>query len=71
MEVLTAAICNIANSGKNNVYSNAITTVVKDEVFSQVTKTYTAILDEGVHSCYLQKHPSKFQAEKYGGIRLD
>src|SRR6267142_3196992 len=63
MEVLTAAICNIANSGKNNVYSNAITTVVKDEVFSQVTKTYTAILDEGVHSCYLQKHPSKFQAE--------
>jgi len=35
MEVLTIAICDIANSGKNNVYLNAITTVVKDEAFSQ------------------------------------
>ena len=86
MEVLTAAIRNIANSGKNNVYSNVIATVVKDEAFSQnnmddafdiftnnpqVAKTYAAIPDEGARSCYLQKHLSKFQAEKYGGIRLD
>ena len=86
MEVLTTAICNIANSGENNVYSNTIVTVVKDEAFSQndmddafdiftnnpqVTKTYAAILDEGVHSRYLQKCLSEFQAEKYGGIRLD
>jgi len=86
MEVLTAVIRDIANSGENNMYSNAIATVVKDEAFSQndmddafdiftnnprVAKTYTAIPDEGAHSHYLQKHLSEFQAEKYGGIRLD
>jgi len=86
MEVLTAAIRNIANLGENNMYSNTITTVVKDEAFSQndmddafdiftnnprVAKTYAAIPDEGMHSRYLQKRLSKFQAEKYGGIRLD
>jgi len=75
IEVLTTAICNIANSGENNMYSNAIVTVVKDEVFSQnnmddafniftnnpqVAKTYAAIPDKGVCSCYLQKCLSKF-----------
>ena len=86
MEVLTTAIRDIANSGENNVYSNAIATVVKDEAFSQndmddafdifmnnpqVAKTYAAIPDEGARSHYLQKRLSEFQAEKYGGIRLD
>ena len=86
MEVLTTAICDIVNSGKKNMYSNAIVTVVKDEAFSQndmddafdiftnnprVVETYTAILDEGMRSCYLQKHLSEFQAEKYSRVRLD
>jgi hypothetical protein len=60
-------IHNVANSGKNNVYSNAIAMVIKDKVFSQndmdnafdiftsnpwVAETYAAILDEGTHSHY-------------------
>jgi hypothetical protein len=86
MEVLTTAIRDIVNSGKKNMYSNAIVTVVKDEAFSQndmddafdiftnnpwVVETYTAIPDEGVCFCYLQKCLSEFQAEKYGRVRLD
>jgi hypothetical protein len=86
MEVLTTVIHDIVNSGKKNMYSNMIAMVVKDEAFSQndmddafdiftnnprVVETYTAILDEGMHSCYLQKHLSEFQAEKYSRVRLD
>jgi len=86
IEVLTIVIHDITNLGENNMYSNAIATVVKDKVFSQndindafdiftnnpqVAKTYAAILDKGVCSRYLQKCLSKFQAEKYGSIRLE
>jgi hypothetical protein len=86
MEGLTTVIHNIVNSGEKNMYSNMIATVVKDEAFSQndmddafdiftnnpqVMETYTAIPDEGTHSRYLQKHLSKFQAEKYSRVRLD
>jgi hypothetical protein len=86
MEVLTSAICNIVNSCEKNMYSNTITMVVKDKAFSQndmddafdiftnnprVTETYTAIPDEGMRSCYLQKCLSEFQAEKYSRVRLD
>jgi hypothetical protein len=86
MEALTVVIRNVANSGKNNVYSNAIAMVMKDEVFSQndmddafdiftsnfgVAETYTAISDEGVCSRYLQKHLSEFQAERYNRTGKD